>query len=106
VPSSFPAQVEAVPLAAVERPNPSTDAASAQTTDRFEILVASFRTEFRATEVVEQLTNAGQSVRRRSVGAWQQVVAGPFGSRTAAEDAQRLLEREGFTGTQIASSAR
>jgi general secretion pathway protein A len=106
VPSSFREQIEAVPLAAVERPNPSAAAASAETTDRFEILIASFRTESRATEVVEQLTNAGQSVRRRSVAGWQQVVAGPFGSRTAAEDAQRLLEREGFTGTQIASSAR
>jgi general secretion pathway protein A len=106
VPSSFPTQIEAVPLAAVERPNPSAAAASAATSDGFEILVASFRTEVRATEVVERLTNAGQSVRQRSVGGWQQVVAGPFASRTAAEDAQRRLEREGFTGTQIVSSAR
>ncbi|HET9833638.1 MAG TPA: AAA family ATPase [Vicinamibacterales bacterium] len=105
-PSSFPAQIEAVPLAAAEPPNPSAAAATAATSDGFEILVASFRTEVRATEVVEQLTSAGQRVRQRSVGAWQQVVAGPFASRTAAEDAQRLLEREGFAGTQIVSSAR
>ena len=106
VPSSFPAQIEAVPLAAVERPNPSAAAATAETSDVFEILVASFHTEVRAREVVAQLTNAGQSVRHRSIGGWQQVVAGPFASRTAAADAQRLLEREGFTGTQIVSSAR
>jgi general secretion pathway protein A len=107
VPSSLPAQIEAVPLAAAaERPNPSAAAATAPTSDGFEILVASFRTEVKATEVVEQLTNAGQSVRQRSVGGWQQVVAGPFASTTAAEEAQRRLEREGFTGTQIVSSAR
>jgi len=107
VPSSVPTPFEAVPLTAVERPNPSAAAATAETSDRFEILVAAFRTELRATEVVEQLTNAGERVRQRSVGGWQQVVAGPFASRTAAEDAQRLLEREGFTGTQIVvSSAR
>jgi len=106
VSSSFSAQIEAVPLAAAERPNLSAAAATPETSDAFDILVASFRTEVRATEVVEQLTNAGQRVRQRSVGGWQQVVAGPFASRTAAEDAQRLLEREGFPGTQIVSSAR
>jgi general secretion pathway protein A len=106
VPSSVPAQIEAVPLVSSERPNPSAAAATAQTSDGFDILVASFHTEVRATEVVEQITNAGQSVRQRSIGGWQQVVAGPFASRTAAEEAQRLLEREGFTGTQIVSSAR
>jgi cell division septation protein DedD len=106
VPSSFPAQIEAVPLAAVERPNPSAVTATAETTDAFEILVASFRTEVRATEVVAQLTDAGQKVRHRSVGGWQQVVAGPFASRTAAEDAQRLLEHEGFPGTQIVGGDR
>jgi general secretion pathway protein A len=106
VPSSFPAQTDAVPLVSAERPNASAAAAIAQTSESFDILVASFHTEVRATEVVEQLTNAGQSVRQRSIGGWQQVVAGPFASRTAAEEAQRVLEREGFTGTQIVSSAR
>jgi general secretion pathway protein A len=105
-PSSVPAQIEVVPLAAAERRNPSTAAPTAETSEGFEILVASFRTEARATEVVEQLTNAGQSVRHRSIGGWQQVVAGPFASRTAAADAQRLLEREGFNDTQIVSTAR
>jgi general secretion pathway protein A len=105
-PSSSPAQIDAVPLVSAERPNASAAAEIAQTSDAFEILVASFHTAVRATEVVEQLTNAGQSVRQRSIGGWQQVVAGPFASRTAAVDAQRLLEREGFTDTQIVSSAR
>jgi general secretion pathway protein A len=106
VPSSFPTQIDAVPLVSAERPNASAAAAIAQTNDAFDILVASFHTAVRATEVVEQLTNAGQNVRQRSIGGWQQVVAGPFASRTAAEDAQRLLEREGFTDTQIVGSAR
>jgi general secretion pathway protein A len=106
VASSFPAQIDAGPRASAERPNPSAAAATAEASDGFEIVVASFRTEGRATEVVEQLTNAGQSVRQRSIGGWQQVVAGPFALRTAAEDAQRLLERDGFAGTQIVSSAR
>jgi cell division septation protein DedD len=104
VPSSFSAQIDAVPPAAAERPNPS--AAAVETSESFEILVASFHTEVRATEVVAQLMNAGERVRQRSVEGWQQVVAGPFASRTAVEDAQRRLEREGFTGTQVVSSAR
>ena len=106
VPLSFPAQIDSIPLVSAEGSNPPGAAATAETSDGFEILVASFRTEVRAREVVEQLTNAGQKVRQRSFGGWQQVVAGPFAARTAAEDAQRLLEREGFTGTQIVSRAR
>jgi len=100
------AQTEAVPPASTERPNPSAAASTEETSDALEILVASFHTEGRASEVVNQLTNAGHRVRQRSIGGWQQVVAGPFASRAAAEDAQRRFEREGFTGTKIVSRAR
>ena len=105
-PAPSPVQPEAVPPASAEPPNRSAAEPTAAPSDGFEIIVASFHTEARAGEVVSQLSGAGESVRRRAIGGWQQVMAGPFASRTAAEDAQRRLEREGFTGTHIVSSAR
>ncbi len=68
----------------------------------FEIVVASFRTEQRATSVEAEIAALGVPARRRVNGTWQQVICGPFASREAAEEAQARLNRAGFTGTQIA----
>jgi cell division protein FtsN len=76
------------------------------TTERFDIVVASFRTDARATSVSDQVTALGLSVRRRSAGGWQQLIAGPFASRGAAEEAQQRLGRAGLAGTQIVPAAR
>ena len=72
----------------------------------FEIVVASFRTVTRASEVAAELTSLGQPVRQRSSDGWQQVLAGPFASRLAAEEAQGKLDRAGYTGTQIVPASR
>jgi cell division protein FtsN len=37
---------------------------------------------------------------------WQQVICGPFGSRSDAENAQARLQRAGIGGTQIVAAAR
>ena len=72
----------------------------------FEIVVASFRTTTRASEVAAALTAIGQPNRQRSSDGWQQVLAGPFTSRAAAEEAQAKLDRSGYPGTQIVPAAR
>jgi cell division protein FtsN len=79
-------------------------AALSATASAFEIVVASFRTESRADAVAAQVSSAGLAVRRRVIGAWQQVIAGPFASREEADTARQRLEQAGLPGTQIVSA--
>jgi cell division protein FtsN len=69
-------------------------------------VVASFRTDTRAGSVASEVTALGLPIRRRVVDGWQQVVSGPFATRTEAEDAQRRLGRAGLSGTQIVPATR
>jgi cell division protein FtsN len=68
-------------------------------------VVASFRTETRAAEVVTELAGHGAPAHTRLLDGWQQVVAGPFANETAARDAQRELDRQGFRDTSVARVA-
>jgi general secretion pathway protein A len=68
---------------------------------RFDIVVASFRTDARAGSVAREVEALGLPTRRRVSDNWQQVVSGPFASRHDAEDAQQRLNGAGLTGTQI-----
>ena len=128
--SEAPPPAAAAPRAPAPQPAPATSAPAAQSTpqpanagappvppagpategpataERFDIIVASFRTDARATLVAEQVTALGVAVRRRESDGWQQVIAGPFGSRAAAEGAQQRIHAAGLTGTQIAPAAR
>ena len=128
--SEAPPPAAAAPRAPAPQPAPATSAPAAQSTpqpanagappvppagpategpataERFDIIVASFRTDARATLVAEQVTALGVAVRRRESDGWQQVIAGPFGSRAAAEEAQQRIHAAGLTGTQIAPAAR
>jgi cell division protein FtsN len=72
----------------------------------FEIVVASFRTEGRASSVAAEVEALGLPIRRRVSDGWYQVMCGPFTSRTNAEDAQQRLQRAGIAGTQIVPSAK
>jgi cell division protein FtsN len=102
-----PAPVPAVPLTASREPAPPAPGATAAgAAERFDIVVASFRTESRAASVSEQVTALGLPLHRRVTDGWQQVMAGPFASRTAAAAAQQQLERAGLTGTQIVPAGR
>jgi cell division septation protein DedD len=85
---------------------PSAAAAPDAILPGFEILVASFRTEARAAAVAAQVTDAGLPARQRGVGGWQQVIAGPFPSREAADAARQRLEGAGLAGTQIVLTGR
>jgi general secretion pathway protein A len=85
---------------------PSAASAPAETTGPFEIVVASFRTMTRASEVAAELTALGQANRQRTSDGWQQVLAGPFPTREAAVAAQERLDSAGYTGTQIVPAPR
>ena len=101
-----------VPEAATTTGTPTTLKATAPapaptaTGDRFEILVASFRTDARATSVAAEVAALGLPIRRRVLDGWQQVVSGPFASRTDADGAQQRLHRAGLGGTQIVQTPR
>ena len=75
--------------------------AETSTSVRFDIVVASFRTDARAASVAREVEALGLPMRRRVSDNWQQVVSGPFVSRQDAEEAQRRLHAAGLTGTQI-----
>jgi cell division protein FtsN len=90
----------------VSTPPPAPAAAETHTApggapSSFEIVVASFRTTTRASAVAAELVALGQPVRQRESDGWQQVLAGPFDTRAAAEAAQQKLDLAGYTGTQI-----
>jgi general secretion pathway protein A len=101
---------QAAATAGTPTPPASTDPpsapAEASTGMRFEIVVASFRTDARAASVASQVAALGLPVRRRVSDSWQQVVSGPFGSRSDAEEAQQRLHGGGLTGTQIVLAVR
>jgi cell division protein FtsN len=81
-------------------------AAAAATGERFEIVVASFRSDAGATSVAAEVAALGLPIRRRVLDGWQQVLSGPFASRAEAEEAQQRLDGAGLTRTQIVVAAR
>ncbi len=100
-PSGSPA---APPAAAPVEPPPAPEIpAGDRKAGGYEIAVAAFRTERRASEVSASLVARGLPVSTRSMaaGMWYQVVVGPFATSAAAEDAQRTLAREGFGETRV-----
>ena len=105
-----PSKLAAMPATATPAPTsmPSETAPAGPTTtggdvsnNRFEIVVASFRTEARAALVAAAVTNLGLQVRQRVAGGWHQVVAGPFVSRAEADVAQQGLADAGFKQTAV-----
>jgi general secretion pathway protein A len=72
-------------------------------TDRYDILVAAFRTSKRAIEVATDIAAKGLPVTTRadSTGNWYQVIVGPYSTASEAEAAQRRLSREGFPDARV-----
>lgn len=103
-----PASASAGPTAAT--PEARTTAPSAGTaaiTDGpFEIVVASFKTEERATIAAAGVAALGLPARRRVADGWQQVLTGPFASRAEAVAAQQRLDSAGLTGSRVAPMSR
>lgn len=101
----------AAAIAGTPTPPGSTGAApsalaATSTGVRFDIVVASFRTDARAALVASEVAALGLPIRRRVSDSWQQVVSGPFASRNDAQAAQQRLHGAGLTGTQIVLTAR
>lgn len=102
--TSETAATQATPEATTAAPPPA--GTSAPPAERFDIVVASFRTDARAAAVADEISTLGLPNRRRVSDGWQQVVAGPFASRAEAEEAQQRLDRAGLTGTQLVAAGR
>jgi len=95
-PASAPSGQVSAPTTTTPGAAPATPAA-----ERFDIVVASFRTDARAAAVQTEIAALGLPVRRRVADTWQQVIVGPFKTRQEADDAQQRLQRAGMGGTQI-----
>jgi cell division protein FtsN len=103
VAGSRPAETPAVPSASTPASSGSDPARRAPPPagQRYEIVVASFRTETRTLSVANDVVALGLPMRRRTVNEWQQVLVGPFATRAQAEEAQQRLAQAGHTGTRI-----
>lgn len=109
--SGAPATATAAPPSGkVQSPAPARDAtssggtgASASVGASYRITVASFKTAARAQQIASELTRQQLAVATRTDASntWHQVVAGPYTSIDDAREAQRRLERAGFSETQI-----
>lgn len=71
--------------------------------ESYRIVIAAFKTAARAEQVVSELERQRLpvAVRVDPTATWHQVVAGPYPSIDSARQAQRALERAGFSDTQI-----
>jgi cell division septation protein DedD len=71
--------------------------------DSVNVTVATLRSEQRAAAVVAQLVDAGFGAftRRHPDGVSHQVIVGPYVSAEEAAAAQRALEAQGVTGTNV-----
>jgi general secretion pathway protein A len=97
-----PAAAPSVPTTS-PRQQPTATASPAVATESYQIVVASFRTEERATVAVEELKRLGRQASARFDSAgWYVVSAGPFSTADEARTAQAELERVGYSGTRVA----
>ena len=105
--TAAPVQSGATETGGASRPPvASTPRASAGTTaGGYQISVASFHTEQRASDVAVAVNalRVPAVVRTDSTGLWFRVIAGPFPSRDLAQAAQEQIARGGFEGTQISA---
>jgi general secretion pathway protein A len=89
-------------------PGPAAPAVAPPASDTktaYQVAVAAFRTERRASQVSATIAAQGLPVSTRSTaaGAWYQVVVGPFATAEAAESAQRRLALEGFGDARVSA---
>ena len=87
------------PAAASARP--AVPSASASAADKFLVIVASFRTRDRSTQVAADIVALGLPASVRSTSGWEQVVVGPYSTRQEATGAQSRLENAHFTDMKI-----
>jgi general secretion pathway protein A len=76
-------------------------ASEASTASKFLIIVSTFQTRDRATEVAGEVSALGLPASVRSASGWEQVVVGPYSSRSDAVGAQARLVDSQFTDTKL-----
>lgn len=100
-----PTPAAATPPEAAPAPTstePAATAAEPAASSRFEVVVASFRTDSRAATVAAEVTALGLTHRTRTVGdGWRQVLVGPYSTRAEAEAVQQRLDDAGLGASQI-----
>jgi general secretion pathway protein A len=99
-PDEAPAQVAAAAAPAVE---PTPEIRTLDIRDSVNVTIATLRSEQRAAAVAAQLVEAGfpAFTRRHPDGVSHQVIVGPYVSPEEAAAAQRALEAQGVTGTNV-----
>ncbi len=83
---------------------PAAAPAPAAASGSFQIAIAAFRTERRAQEVAAEVMAlpVPASVRMDTTGTWFRVIAGPFSTRAAADQALESLSSAGYAGVRVA----
>jgi general secretion pathway protein A len=91
------------PVAAAPPPAPAPEIRTLDVRDSVNVTVATLRSEQRATVVAAQLVEAGfpAFTRRHADGVSHQVIVGPYVSPEEGAAAQRALEAQGVTGTNM-----
>ena len=84
-------------------PQPTPEIRTLDIRESVTVTVATLRSEQRAAAVVAQLVEAGfpAFTRRHPDGVSHQVIVGPYVSAEEAAAAQRALEAQGVTGTNV-----
>lgn len=91
----------ASPVVAVPTSKPVVPPPASSTADKFLIIVSSFRTRDRATQVAKDIVAVGLPASVRTSSGWEQVVVGPYTSRQEAVAAQGRLEGAHFADTKL-----
>jgi general secretion pathway protein A len=108
-PAPGPAAAPAPGVVAPATASPSTAAATSPRTatpappESYQVVVAAFRTEQRATTVADGIRTSGLPVTTRldSTGTWYSIVVGPYRTSAEAQTAQASLTRQGFADTRV-----
>ena len=103
-PAATPVTTVPTPEAAVPTANTSPTPASAS--ERFVVLVSSFRTAARAASAAEEVSRLDlPAFTRATTSGWQQVVVGPYATREQAVDARDRLIAAHLTDARVVSDA-
>ena len=100
---SQPEETAPAAQAAAPAPQPTPEIRTLDVRDSVNVTIATLRSEQRAAAVAAQLIEAGYPAftRRHPDGVSYQVIVGPYVSPEEGAAAQRALEAQGVTGTNV-----
>jgi len=86
-------------------PRAAAPATASPLAEDFLIIVSSFRTRDRASQVATDIAGLGLPASVRTATGWEQVVVGPYGSREQAVAAQSRLVTAHYADTKVTQNA-